>query len=104
MAIASRKADHRRDRLHHQLRYDLSGELTKITYPSGFIVNYQRDDLGQVSGVTYQTNAAASPLTLASGIDYMPFGGMQAMTLGNGVRITNSYDLDYQQTRTQATG
>lgn len=84
--------------------YDLSGELAKITYPSGFIVNYQRDDLGQISGVTYQTNAAASPVTLASGIDYMPFGGMQAMTLGNGVQVTNSYDLDYRLTRTQATG
>jgi RHS repeat-associated protein len=84
--------------------YDLSGEFAKITYPSGFIVNYQRDDLGQISGVTYQTNAAASPVTLASGIDYMPFGGMQAMTLGNGVQVTNSYDLDYRLTRTQATG
>ena len=84
--------------------YDLGGELARITYPSGFIVNYLRDDLGQISEVTYQANAAASPVTLASGIDYMPFGGMQAMTLGNGVQVTNSYDLDYRLTRTQATG
>jgi RHS repeat-associated protein len=84
--------------------YDLAGNITKITYPSGFIVNYQRDSLGQVAGATIQANSAATPVTLASNIGYLPFGPMQAATLGNGVQVTNSYDLDYRLTGAQATG
>lgn len=84
--------------------YDLAGNLTKITYPSGLIVNYQRDALGQISGVTMQVNAAAAPVTLASNITYLPFGPMQSATLGNGVQIANNYDLDYRLSGTQATG
>jgi RHS repeat-associated protein len=84
--------------------YDLAGKLTQITYPSGRIVNYQRDTLGQVSGITTQANSGATPVTIASSIAYLPFGPMQAMTLGNGVQVTNSYDLDYRLSRTQATG
>jgi RHS repeat-associated protein len=84
--------------------YDLAGSLTKITYPSGMIVNYQRDSLGQVSGVTMQANATANPVTLASSISYRPFGAMQAGTLGNGAALLNDYDLDYRLARIRATG
>jgi RHS repeat-associated protein len=82
--------------------YDLAGNMTKITYPSGMIVNYQRDALGQVSGATMQTSATAQPVTLASNIGYLPFGPMQTLTLGNGVQLTNSYDLDYRVTEKKA--
>lgn len=84
--------------------YDLAGNLTQITYPSGMVVNYQRDSLGQVSGVTMQANAAANPVTLASSITYRPFGGMQSATLGNGVALLDDYDLDYRLSRIRATG
>ena len=84
--------------------YDLADELTRIAYPSGGIVNYQRDSLGQVSGVTWQANASATPAALATSITYLPFGPMQAMTLGNGVQIADSYDFDYRLARKQATG
>jgi RHS repeat-associated protein len=84
--------------------YDLAGNLTRIAYPSGLIANYQRDSLGQVANVTLQTNTAAAPTSLASGIAYMPFGGMLNATLGNGVQIANVYDYDYRLYSTQATG
>nr|MEC6698351.1 RHS repeat-associated core domain-containing protein [Sphingobium sp. SJ10-10] len=84
--------------------YDLAGKLTKITYPSGRIVNYQRDTLGQVSGVTTQANAAAGAVTLASNVTYMPFGPLKAALLGNGVQLTDSYDLDYRLSGRQAVG
>ncbi|HEU0097572.1 MAG TPA: RHS repeat-associated core domain-containing protein [Allosphingosinicella sp.] len=84
--------------------YDLAGNLTRITYPSGLVVNYQRDGRGQVSGVTIQANAAAAATPIASNIGYMPFGGMRSATLGNGVQITNGYDLDYRLASIQASG
>jgi len=84
--------------------YDLAGNLTRIAYPSGLVVNYQRDSRGQVSGVTIQANAAAPATPLASSIAYLPFGGMQSATLGNGVQLTNSYDLDYRLATIQAAG
>ena len=84
--------------------YDLAGNVTRLTYPSGLIVNYQRDGRGQVSGVTIQANAAATPASLASNIAYMPFGGLQSATLGNGVQLTNGYDLDYRLSTIQAAG
>ncbi|MEO7178128.1 MAG: hypothetical protein ABIW83_04735, partial [Allosphingosinicella sp.] len=84
--------------------YDLAGNVSRIAYPSGLIVNYQRDSRGQVANVTVQANAAAAPAALASSIAYMPFGGMLNATLGNGVQIANVYDYDYRLYSTQATG
>ena len=45
------------------------------------MVSYSRDAAGQVSAVTLAINGAATPL--ASGIAYLPFGPLTAMTLGN---------------------
>jgi len=84
--------------------YDLAGNVTRIAYPSGLVVNYQRDSRGQVSGVTIQADAAAPATPLASNILYLPFGGMQSATLGNGVQLTNGYDLDYRLATIQAAG
>ena len=82
--------------------YDLAGNLERIAYPSGLIVNYQRDSLGQVANVTLQANAAAAPNSLASNIAYMPFGPAQGLTLGNGVQVANSFDYDYRLSGIQA--
>jgi RHS repeat-associated protein len=84
--------------------HDLAGNLTRIVYPSGVIVNYQRDALGQIAQVSVQSGSAGTPQVVASGIAYMPFGQAQGLTLGNGVQIANSFDLDYRLTGTQATG
>ena len=39
---------------------------------------------------------------MASNIAYLPFGPVSSLTLGNGVQVTYSYDLDYRLTRIQA--
>ena len=40
--------------------------------------------------------------TVASNIVYLPFGPVSSLTLGNGVDVTYTYDLDYRLTRIQA--
>ncbi|RWM12892.1 MAG: hypothetical protein EOR72_20465 [Mesorhizobium sp.] len=82
--------------------YDLDKNLTQITYPSGLIVGYQRDAQGRVVGITSKLNATASTVTLASAGQYLPFGSMSTLTLGNGVSMTYSFDQDYRLTRIQA--
>ena len=78
--------------------YDLADNVVTVTYPSGRIVNYDRDDLGRVAGVTTQENAAAVPVTIAADIAYLPFGPMESFTFGNGVAVTYAYDQDYRLT------
>jgi RHS repeat-associated protein len=78
--------------------YDLAGNVTRITYPSGQIVNYSYDSQGRISGVTTQANWWAKPLTLASGVTYEPFGPMASFTYGNGLVMTRSFNADYRIT------
>jgi len=79
--------------------YDLAGNVAQIVYPSGRIVNYQRDALGRVATVTTQVNGTASAVTLASSIQYLPFGPATSATLGNGLQVSYAYDQDYRLTR-----
>ena len=74
--------------------WDLGDHLVSLTYPSGRIVSYARDGLGRVTAVTTRANAAASPVTVASGITYRPFGPIAGMGLGNGLALAFSYDGD----------
>lgn len=78
--------------------YDLADNVVKVTYPSGRIVNYDRDDLGRVAGVTTQESAAAVPVTIAGDVTYLPFGPMESLTFGNGLTVTYGYDQDYRLT------
>ncbi len=81
-----------------QYEYDLADRLTKITYPSGRIVHYNRDSFGQIQSVTTKAHNAAPLVTLASNIEYMPFGSVKGFTFGNGLIAEMSYDLDYRLT------
>ncbi|MER9934337.1 RHS repeat-associated core domain-containing protein [Mesorhizobium sp. M0088] len=82
--------------------YDLDKNLTQITYPSGLVISYQRDAQGRIVGITSKLNATASTVTLALGGQHLPFGSLGALTLGNGVQMTYSFDQDYRLTRIQA--
>jgi len=59
----------------------------------------QRDSLGRIVAVTEQANAGATTVTLASNIQYLPFGSVESVTLGNGLQVSYSYDEDYRLTR-----
>jgi YD repeat-containing protein len=74
-------------------RYDSSGRLDQLTYPSGRRVNYGFDSLGRVSQIT--TTRPGNPAqTVVSAVTYHPFGRVKSYTLGNGQSYTRGIDLD----------
>lgn len=73
--------------------YDLDGNITQITYPSGRVVSYARDAIGRISGVTSQTNTGT--VTLADGVTWMPSGPLQSLSYGNGLTQVRTYTQDY---------
>lgn len=79
--------------------YDAAGVLTGITLPSGRNINYTINSIGQVSDVNADINSSSS--TLASSITYLPFGGLETLTYGNSVILTNSYNTAYELTSKQ---
>jgi RHS repeat-associated protein len=77
--------------------YDAADHLTQITYPSGRIVTYARNSLGQVASVTTQQTALAANQNVATGVAWKPMSDLMAsMAHGNGIATTAAYDLDYR--------
>jgi RHS repeat-associated protein len=85
--------------------YDAAGNVSSITYPSGTVVAYARNAMGQTTSVTAQPPGAGSPSNIATGITYAPFGPVTGLTFGNGITGTYSFDNDYRVTsRVDASG
>lgn len=61
--------------------YNRAGDLTKITYPSGLVVNQNYDTVGRLSSLT-EGPVAAPTKVYVSDLSYTPSGGVQAYTLG----------------------
>lgn len=83
--------------LETQYAYDASNRLIGITYPSGRMIDYGRDSLGQIDQVSLTDGAQTQ--VLADTIHYLPFGPLQSLTFGNGLPLSRSYDQDYQLTQ-----
>lgn len=77
-----------------QYQYSLADNVTRLTYSSGRIVHYDRDDLGRINRVRTQANLASAIVTLSDNISYFPFGGVKSFTYGNGLVFTRGFDLD----------
>ncbi|ALU41573.1 hypothetical protein AT705_00745 [Pseudoalteromonas rubra] len=77
-----------------EFEYNKRDQITHITYPSGRIVIYGYDAIGQIESVTTQADAYATPVELAVSIGYLPFGPMQSMELGNTLISKVTYDKD----------
>ena len=74
------------------------GRLTSYTVKSrdgdattGFVVN----TLGEITGITATLPGQAAQ-SIASNISYQPFGGLKALTWGNGLTLERSFDNDYR--------
>ncbi len=77
--------------------YDADNRVASITYPSGWTAAYTRDAMGRATAVTAQA-AGGAPGSALAGAGYQPFGPINALTFGNGVAETRSFDLDYRLT------
>lgn len=82
--------------------YDLAGTLTGITLPSGRTVTYTLDADGQVSTAAAVVNG--SSVNLASSITYVPFGPAKALTYGNTLTFSATFDQDYNPTARSVSG
>lgn len=76
-------------------QYDLADRITSIQYPTGRIVSYVRTN-GKVTSVTLQEHAQASARTVASGIEFEPFGPLKSLTHGNTLTTNINYDVLYR--------
>lgn len=74
--------------------YDKNDNLISLTYPSGNIVAYDYDSTDNVIRVRGYFDSQWD--TLASDIEYAPFGGAERWHLGNGINMSYSHDLRYQ--------
>jgi RHS repeat-associated protein len=70
--------------------YDLAGRLRTLTYPSGAIVTYGYNNVGQVSQVSLTRNGSTQ--VIASGMQYAAFGPVKALTYGNGKTLSQVWD------------
>jgi RHS repeat-associated protein len=78
--------------------YDLMGRPLELSEPRGTVVNYTRDGLGRINGISYQLNGQSGTTTLISNVTYYPFGPVASITYGTGSNartLTRSYDQDY---------
>ena len=78
--------------------YDAANRVASITYPSGWTVAYTRDAMGRPIAVTAQAPDGSAPVPVLTSVGYQPFGPVNALTFGNGVAETRSFDLDYRMT------
>jgi YD repeat-containing protein len=74
--------------------YDKNNNLTKITYPSGRGVNFSYNNQDEVLGITAMVNGLNT--TVASSINYAPFGQRTSLTFGNSLIDSRSYDSRYR--------
>ena len=82
--------------------YGSAGRLENQTYPSGAIATYYYDAAGQISRV--DLNQAGQITTLASNINYKPFGPIASLTYGNGQILTQAFDNAYRITSQDIAG
>ncbi len=76
-------------------RYDAAGRLASIVYPSRWTVSYARNAMGQVDSIS--ANGLRGPRhQVLSGVSYEPFGPVQALTYGNHIAESRSFDLAYR--------
>ncbi len=77
-----------------QYTYNRNSILTSITYPTGRVITYALDQVGRISQVSTTLNN--NPKVLATGITYLPFGGITGLTYGNGLTLAQGYDNQYR--------
>ncbi|HSN11211.1 MAG TPA: RHS domain-containing protein [Propionibacteriaceae bacterium] len=79
--------------------YDAKGALSSVTYPAGLVVQYDRD---AATGQVVAVRNAGTGAPWASGIVRAPGGPVTGLTFGNGMTLSQTFDLRYQPTAVQS--
>ncbi|HZR03992.1 MAG TPA: RHS repeat-associated core domain-containing protein [Burkholderiales bacterium] len=74
-----------------QYSYDSAGRLSRLTYPSGRMLDYSYDAAGRV--VALDTTAGGVTQSVASSVTYHPFGTVKSLLFGNATPYSRSFDL-----------
>lgn len=78
--------------------YNIAGELTQITYPSGRIVQQSMDNIGRLCAVAQSASSCTSTTgPYASGYGYNAAGELTNLDYGNGISATIAYSPDRLQ-------
>jgi RHS repeat-associated protein len=71
--------------------YDQDSQIASITYPSGRVVEFERDAAGRITAV--KTDGGTQ--IIAQNITYAPFGPISGWDFGNGINFTRTFDQNY---------
>jgi RHS repeat-associated protein len=77
--------------------YNLAGELTQITYPSGRVVAQSFDAIGRLCAVGTSGSTCSSGTTYATGFAYNAAQQITGLNYGNGVAANLGYSPDRLQ-------
>ena len=81
---------------HIDYRYDTANRLAGMTYPSGRVVNYRYNNVGQITEVTTRAQVGMPEQVVVRNIRYRPFGPVSSISFGNGLERQIEFDQDYQ--------
>ncbi|MEO1407233.1 MAG: RHS repeat-associated core domain-containing protein, partial [Pseudomonadota bacterium] len=76
-------------------QYDRLGQPTRVTYPSGLQVNYDRDNLGRLTRIT-ATPSGGTAVNIATNLSWLPMGPLRQYTSANNMVTTRSHDSAYR--------
>jgi RHS repeat-associated protein len=83
--------------------YDKANRILSITYPSGFMVSYARDNMGINRLIS--AHDGTQTIDIATVLQFTSFGAfngpLRSITFGNGVSVSRLFDLDRRITNIQ---
>lgn len=73
--------------------HDAAGRIDSITYPSGRVVDYNRNALGEITAV--DSAKGGTNKSIISSASHEPFGPVNALTYGNGLSFDYGFRTNY---------
>jgi YD repeat-containing protein len=82
--------------------YNLSGQLTSVTDPANDSVTYVYNRAGEIAAINGSNYAGVTQY--ASGLQFRAWGGLKALSYGNGLSLANNYNSRLQLQQMEVKG